>query len=237
MKKIWLILLMLLFTGCARQVKLETTKITRVEYDGLKIVADDYDSINKYLTEINFIETKYESTFVHDFIITTNDNLYSFRISEDYHMQYTLNEETYYSKDTADIKKLLDYLKSLDLTYRDDTFFEISSAEKYDTKDNDLYIKLDSTENYFTFISNQGIANFKINRIDYVDEQFEDIDLLYKDDSIIANKKVVIKTTFPDAVPNIKISFETKYGFVFSVIPSYNRKDGGFDYLITKVQK
>lgn len=237
MKKIWIFLLVLFISGCARQIKIDVSTITKIEYDGLEFINEDYLEINNYLKKINFIETKYDATYNHDFIITTTDKLYSFRISEDYRMQYSTDEQTYYSKDIEDIKNLLLYLKGLDLAYRSDDFFEIKDIAEYSANTNDLFIKIDSTLNYFVLNSEHNITNFKINRIEYVDEKFEDVDLLYKEEEIPANKNIVIRVTYPDATPNIRISFETKYNFVVSIIPSYNGKDGGFDYLVTMEQK
>ena len=237
MKKVWLILLILLISGCARQIKLDVSTITKMEYDGLEIISDDYLKITDYLGKINFIETKYDATYNHDFIITTNDKLYSFSISEDYRIKYSTDDQTYYSKDIQDIKNLLMHLKGLDLTYRSDNFFQIDDVTEYVTNENDLFIKIDSTLNYFVLTSELDITNLKINRIEYVDEKFEDVDLLYKEEIIPANKKTVIRVTYPDATPNIRISFETKYNFVVSIIPTYDGKDGGFNYLVTMEQK
>ena len=65
--------------------------------------------------------------------------------------------------------------------------------------------------------------NFKINQINYTNNKYEDIDLLYSKESI--NDKIIIGKTISYDNPDIRISFTNKYNYEVSIIPTYNNQN------------
>ncbi len=215
MKKliIFILILILCLTGCSYKIDLHD-EITEIKYNDLTIIKEDYDNIKKLINN-KYYNNKPDEKFTDKLSIKTTKNLYSFNLSDNY-----ISINNYYSKNT----KLNNYLKKLEDKYQNKDFYEISYQKNNNQNNqNNEVIKLDNTSNQIIINFNEKIKNFKINQINYTNNKYEDIDLLYSKENI--NDKVIIGKTISYDNPDIRISFTNKYNYEVSIIPTYNNQN------------
>lgn len=213
MKKLIIFILILCLTGCSYKIDLHD-EITEIKYNDLTIIKEDYDNIKKLINN-KYYNNKPDEKFTDKLSIKTTKNLYSFNLSDNY-----ISINNYYSKNT----KLNNYLKELEDKYQDKDFYEISYQKNNNQNNqNNEVIKLDNTSNQIIINFNEKIKNFKINQINYTNNKYEDIDLLYSKENI--NDKVIIGKTISYDNPDIRISFTNKYNYEVSIIPTYNNQN------------
>lgn len=213
MKKLIIFILILCLTGCSYKIDLHD-EITEIKYNDLTIIKEDYNNIKKLINN-KYYNNKPDEKFTDKLSIKTTKNLYSFNLSDNY-----ISINNYYSKNT----KLNNYLKKLEDKYQDKDFYEISYQKNNNqNKQNDEVVKLDNTSNQIIINFNEKIKNFKINQINYTNNKYEDIDLLYSKENI--NDKVIIGKTISYDNPDIRISFTNKYNYEVSIIPTYNNQN------------
>ena len=93
--------------------------------------------------------------------------------------------------------------------------------KNYEANSDEETILLDKTSNYIVINFGEKVSNLKINEIEINNDKFTDVDLLYSEDSV--NKsKIIIRKSINYESPDIRISFENKYGYVVSIVPVYN---------------
>lgn len=213
MKKLIIFILILCLTGCSYKIDLHD-EITEIKYNDLTIIKEDYNNIKKLINN-KYYNNKPDEKFTDKLSIKTTKNLYSFNLSDNY-----ISINNYYSKNT----KLNNYLKKLEDKYQDKDFYEISYQKNNNQNNqNNEVVKLDNTSNQIIINFNEKIKNFKINQINYTNNKYEDIDLLYTKENI--NDKVIIGKTISYDNPDIRISFTNKYNYEVSIIPTYNNQN------------
>lgn len=213
MKKLIIFILILCLTGCSYKIDLHD-EITEIKYNDLTIIKEDYNNIKKLINN-KYYNNKPDEKFTDKLTIKTTKNLYSFNLSDNY-----ISINNYYSKNT----KLNNYLKKLEDKYQNKDFYEISYQKNNNQNNqNNEVVKLDNTSNQIIINFNEKIKNFKINQINYTNNKYEDIDLLYSKENI--NDKVIIGKTISYDNPDIRISFTNKYNYEVSIIPTYNNQN------------
>ena len=93
--------------------------------------------------------------------------------------------------------------------------------KNYEANRDDQTVLLDKTSNYIVINFGEKVSNLKINEIEVENDKFTDVDLLYSEDNV-NESKVIIRKSINYENPDIKISFENKYNYVVSIIPTYN---------------
>lgn len=213
MKKLIIFILILCLTGCSYKIDLHD-EITEIKYNDLTIIKEDYNNIKKLINN-KYYNNKPDEKFTDKLSIKTTKNLYSFNLSDNY-----ISINNYYSKNT----KLNNYLKKLEDKYQNKDFYEISYQKNNNQNNqNNEVVKLDNTSNQIIINFNEKIKNFKINQINYTNNKYEDIDLLYSKENI--NDKIIIGKTISYDNPDIRISFTNKYNYEVSIIPTYNNQN------------
>lgn len=216
MRKILLILLILTLTGCTTKINLDG-EITEIKYGDITIQSKDYKNIKKLLN------TKFNNTLKKDLknqlTIKTKKDIYYYKISDNY---------VCYEGKCAENKKLGKYLKKLKEKYYDTKFYDISYDNTHEKNDNDINIALDKTSNYILIKIKNQIKNFKINEIEYNENTYKDIDLLYEE-KLISNQTIAIRKSISYTEPDIRISFSNEYGYNISIIPIYENGKLKFD--------
>ncbi|MCI9110694.1 MAG: hypothetical protein HFH47_02640 [Bacilli bacterium] len=216
MRKILLILLILTLTGCTTKINLDG-EITEIKYGDITIQSKDYKNIKKLLN------TKFNNTLKKDLknqlTIKTKKDIYYYKISDNY---------VCYEGKCAENKKLGKYLKKLKEKYYDTKFYDISYDNTHEKNDNDINIALDKTSNYILIKIKNQIKKFKINEIEYNENTYKDIDLLYEE-KLISNQTIAIRKSISYTEPDIRISFSNEYGYNISIIPIYENGKLKFD--------
>ncbi len=217
MKKLILITLLLLITGCTTKVELDG-EITEIKYNDTIILEDEYQNIKDMLN--TSFSGKASDNLKDTLIIKTKSHLYAYKLSDNY---------ISYDGKIAENNKLNKYLTKLENTYTNKNFFDIKYIKNYNVSDNDLNINLDKTSNYIIIKANKPIKDFKINAIDYENKNnYQDVDLLYEKDKI-ANQTIVIRKSIDYEKPDIRISFSNQYNYNVSIIPIYNGENLTFN--------
>lgn len=106
--------------------------------------------------------------------------------------------------------------------------FEYYSKNKLETKENSTTIVLD--KNYsdcFAVTSNKDLEYIKIITID---ENFNQIDVLFKEEDIQEGHTFNFCYILSETVPNLQIIFKEKNGKVHTFTPIYNGKDGTYKF-------
>ena len=85
---------------------------------------------------------------------------------------------------------------------------------------------IEKSSSYVVLENTQGISSFKINEIEYIDDTYEEIDLIYSEFLINKDKVIIRKNLISD--PNIKISFINNYGYIVNIIPILNDNNISF---------
>lgn len=209
MKKILLLTIIILtLTGCTTKVKLEG-KITEIKYNDVTILEEDYNNIKKLLNT-SFSNNKGKN-LENELTIKTQKDIYYYKVSD---------EQISYNGKYAENKKLGKYLKTLQEKYYNTKFYDINYEKNYKKNADDININLDKTSNYIIIKIKGQIKNFKINEIEYKDNTYKDIDLLYEE-KLISNQTIAIRKSINIENPDIRISFSNPYNYNISIIPTY----------------
>ena len=206
-KAIFLIIITFMLAGCTSEIKLKGD-ITEIKYNDITILDSDYDQI-KALLNTKFSNEKHNAQ--NDLTIKTTEDIYYVKVSDKYvgyNGKYAAND------------KLGIYLKKLKDKYQNTDFYDISYEKDYTDSEDDLNINLDKTSNYIIIKLNGEIKNFKINEIEFEDDTYKDIDLLYEKENI-KNKTIAIRKSVNIHKPDIRISFTNLYNYKVSLIPVY----------------
>ena len=100
-------------------------------------------------------------------------------------------------------------------------FYTIDYMKNYEANNDEKTILLDKTSNYIVINLGEKVRNFKINEIEQANDKYSDVDLVYSSDNI-DESTVIIRKSINYDIPDMRISFENKYGYVVSIIPRYN---------------
>lgn len=220
MKRIILIMLVLLISGCNNddlKININKNEVIDIGYNNLTFIPEDYEEIIKLIYNLNFSKNwdYSKNSQENSLIIATNDQFYIFDIHGSIISLFDHSSETlFYASDTQD---LIEFLNNSQLRYTNINFFDIGYNQEYDN--NTHTIRLDNTNNYLLLNLYDNVFNFKINSIENDDDSnFIDTNLLYEKDQFYDDSEIVIRT---DINNNnlIRISFENKYNYRFSIIP------------------
>ena len=210
MRKIFVLLCILLICGCSQTLNIQG-KITEMKYNNIFIDNNDFESVK------DLINLTYDKNDTRDFsnklTVKTTDDIYYFSLSDD---------EIKYGNKVAYNDKLNKYLQKLVAKYTDMGFYTIDYMKNYESNSDDETILLDKTSNYIVINFGEKVRNFKINEIEQVDDKYVDVNLVYDKDSF-NESKIIIRKSINYETPDIRISFENKYGYVVSIIPMYNK--------------
>ena len=207
-KVIWLLCVFLL-CGCSKTLEIQG-KITEIKYNDVLINEKDYDEVKK------LINTTYNKNDDKDFsnklTIKTTDDIYYFSLSDD---------ELKYDGKVADNTKLNSYLQDLTKKYTNKDFYTIDYMKNYEANRDDQTVLLDKTSNYIVINFGEKVTNFKINEIEEENDKYMDVDLIYSEESV-NESQIIIRKSVNYESPDIRISFENKYDYIVSIIPTYN---------------
>ena len=207
-KVIWLLCVFLL-CGCSKTLEIQG-KITEIKYNDVLINEEDYDEVKKLInTTYNKNEDK---DFSNNLTIKTTDDIYYFSLSD---------EELKYDGKVGENTKLNTFLQKITAKYTDKNFYTIDYMKNYEANSDEHTILLDKTSNYIVINFGEKVSNLKINEIEVENDKFTDVDLLYSEDNV-NESKVIIRKSINYENPDIRISFENKYNYVVSIIPTYN---------------
>lgn len=220
MKKLMIILCIFLFCGCSKTLDIQG-KITEIKYNDVFINKDDFDDIKK-LINMNYDKSE-DKDLSNKLTIKTTDDIYYFSLND---------EELKYDGKVAYNDKLNSYLQSLTDKYTNMDFYTIDYMKNYEANSNDHTILLDKTSNYIVINFGEKVSNFKINEIEQADDKFVDVNLVYEENSIDEGTVIIRKSVSYD-IPDIRISFENKYGYVVSIIPTYNKDKDAVEFKTT----
>jgi len=208
MKKILLILIILTLTGCTTKVNLEG-EITEIKYNDITIQKNDYKNVKNLLNKE--FKNSLNKNLKNQLTIKTKKDIYYYKISDNY---------VCYEGKCTENKKLGKYLDTLKNKYLDTKFYDISYDNTHEKNDDDINISLDKTSNYIIIKIKNQIKDFRINEIEYKDDTYKDIDLLYEE-KLISNQTIAIRKSISYNEPDIRISFSNEYGYNISIIPIY----------------
>ena len=220
MKKFIIILCVFLFCGCSKTLDIHGD-ITEIKYNDVFINKDDFDDIKK-LINMNYDKSE-DKDLSNKLTIKTTDDIYYFSLND---------EELKYDGKVAYNDKLNSYLQSLTDKYTNMDFYTIDYMKNYEANSDDHTILLDKTSNYIVINFGEKVSNFKINEIEQADDKFVDVNLVYEENSIDEGTVIIRKSVSYD-IPDIRISFENKYGYVVSIIPTYNKDKDAVEFKTT----
>ena len=210
MKK-FILLTVLLLTGCTSNMNIKN--VLSMKYNNTIILEKEYDEIIKILTKINFSCGKKKYDDFNLLTLTTNDNIYNINISTDHKIEYKENNQ-YCNAEEEIVENLNNYLKDIEFKYNNESFYNLEYITEYNENNKDYIIKLDKNNSYLVINSIYDLYNFKINEIN----NNEEVNLLYSKDIINKGKILIRKKD----INNIKISFETEYNYIITIIPEIN---------------
>lgn len=219
MKKIIIIItLTLLLTGCT---KLNiNNSINSITYNNHTIDETDYGNILDYLNGASFYCGKKQGYNDHTLVINTNEEIFNFHLSNNYYMEYQKDNKYCYTKNKEVVKNLITMLDNLINKYTNINLYTINYIKNYEESEKDFNIRLDKSNDYIVINTNETVSNLKINEIEYNDDKYEEINLIYNEELIDKNNIVIRKNLMNR--PNIKINFINNYGYVVSIIPTAN---------------
>ena len=219
MKKIIILIsLTLLLTGCN---KLNiNNNITSITYDNHKIDETDYGNILDYLNNITFYCGNEQNYNNHTLVINTNEEIFNFHLSNNYYMEYQKDNKYCYTKNKEVVKNVITTLDSLINKYKNIDIYNIKYTKNYEENSKDFNIRLDKSSSYIVLENTKGITNLKINQIEYIDNNYEEVNLIYTENLIDKNKIIIRKDLISGF--NIKISFINKYGYSVIIVPILN---------------
>jgi len=210
MKKILIILFSFIIIGCTNNNLEIKGNITEIKYNDTSILKEEFNNIKK-LINISYTE-KSKKKLNNKLTIKTTDDIYYFTISDKY-LEYNNMQE----KNT----KLNTYLHTLTQKYTDKSFYTIDYMKNYDANNDEGTILLDKTSNYIIINLGKKVRNLKINEIEEENNNFKDINLVYSKKNV-KDDKIIIRKSINYNMPDIRISFETQYNYLVSIIPTYN---------------
>ena len=209
MRKIIVVLAIFLLVGCSSTLDING-KITEIKYNNILINEEDFEKVKNLIN--NTFEKDEDRDLANKLTIKTTNDIYYFSLSDD---------ELKYGGKVADNTKLNTYLNALTKKYTDKDFYTIDYMKNYEANSNEQIILLDKTSNYIVINFGEKVTNFKINEIEDKNDKYMDIDLLYSEEGV-NKRQIIIRKSINLKSPDIRISFENKYGYIVSIIPTYN---------------
>ena len=209
MRKIIILLAIFLLAGCSSTLDIKG-KITEIRYNDILINEEDFDKVKNLIN--NTYEKDEDKDLANKLTIKTTNDIYYFSLS---------NDELKYDGKVADNTKLNTYLQDLTKKYTNRDFYTIDYMKNYEANSDDQTVLLDKTSNYIVINFGEKVTNFKINEIEEENDKYMDIDLLYSEESV-NESQIIIRKSVNFESPDIRISFENKYGYIVSIIPTYN---------------
>ena len=209
MRKIIILIIPFLLFGCSSNLEIEG-KITEIKYNDVLINEDDFDNIKKMINTT--YDKKEDKDLTNKLTIKTTKDIYYFSLSDD---------ELKYDGKVGENTKLNTYLQKLTKKYTDKNFYTIDYMKNYEANSDEQTILLDKTSNYIVINFGEKVSNFKINAIEQDGDKYKDVDLIYSQNNV-NESKVIIRKSINYETPDIRISFENKYNYVVSIIPTYN---------------
>ena len=209
MRKIIVVLAIFLLVGCSNTLDING-KITEIKYNNILINEEDFEKVKNLIN--NTFEKDEDRDLANKLTIKTTNDIYYFSLSDD---------ELKYGGKVADNTKLNTYLHDLTKKYTDRDFYTIDYMKNYEANSNEQIILLDKTSNYIVINFGEKVTNFKINEIEDKNDKYMDIDLLYSEEGV-NKRQIIIRKSINLESPDIRISFENKYGYIVSIIPTYN---------------
>ncbi len=209
MRKIIVLLVIFLLAGCSSTLDING-KITEIKYNDILINKDDFNKVKKLIN--NTYEKEEEKDLANKLTIKTTDDIYYFSLNDD---------KLKYGGKVTENKKINKYLQSLTDKYTNMDFYTIDYMKNYEANNDEKTILLDKTSNYIVINFGEKVRNFKINEIEQANDKYSDVDLVYSSDNI-DESTVIIRKSINYDIPDIRISFENKYGYLVSIIPRYN---------------
>lgn len=200
--------------------------ITGIRYQDNQVYEKDFEQIEKLISHIEFQKIKMKVNDDKKILITTKDNIYHFKIGNNYRMKYTINETVYYSKDETDIKKLLDYLDGLPGKYESQAYYHAKIDVKYQKKKDDVFVKMETDGEHETQVvieAKEDIYQLRVHEIEYdkETESYQDINLVKDSNKVKAGKQIVVKGNVSN-VPMWRIEIENQYGYKTTFLPYYD---------------
>lgn len=215
-KTIIMITLTLLLTSCTKPHI--DNNITSVTYNSHKIDEPDYGHVVNFLDKTNFYCGKKQGYNDHTLVINTNEEIFNFHLSNNYYMEYKKDNKYCYTRNKKVVKNLMLTLDDLINKYKNVEIYNVKYIENYKENNDDFNIKLDKSSSYIIIENNEIITNFKINEIEYTEDNYEEINLIYNENLIDKNNIVIRKDLTTNS--NIKISFINTYGYIVNIIPT-----------------
>ena len=209
MRKIIVLLVIFLLAGCSSTLDING-KITEIKYNDILINKEDFNEVKKLIN--NTYEKEEEKDLANKLTIKTTDDIYYFSLNDD---------KLKYGGKVTENKKINKYLQSLTDKYTNMDFYTIDYMKNYEANNDEKTILLDKTSNYIVINFGEKVRNFKINEIEQSNDKYSDVDLVYSSDNI-DESTVIIRKSINYDIPDMRISFENKYGYVVSIIPRYN---------------
>ena len=226
MKKLWVVLLAFLFVGCGQTtLTIDQEEIQEVSYGSVTLLKKEHETISDYFQELPFKQGSLKEEDIGILTIVTNTDRYLIHVTKDHHLYYEKEGKTYYSKDPS-IVDFVGYLENIKETYLDREFYTITETNEYQVGNNDVLIKLDTSDHYLIIISELTLTDFRIHKIEQIDNEYRDVDLLYQNELIEQNHRIIIRSD--EALRNamIRITFTTPYHYELSLIPTYDEESG-----------
>lgn len=219
MKKLLIVVIIILLTGCSKKLEINQD-IININYNKYNLAQEDYNKVINYLNQINFSCGKNQNYSTTLLSIRTTSTIINFNLSSNYYMEYQENNKYCYTKDKEKVKNLIFLLDELIEKYTNNNFYTIEFLTDYQESNDDINIRLDKSSEYIIINTSETITNFKINEIEFNDNYFDEINLIYQKD-IIEPNRIVIRKLLGD-MPNYKISFMNNYGYTFHIVPTYD---------------
>ena len=220
MRKIIILLIPFLLFGCSKTLDIHG-EITEIKYNNVLINEDDFDDIKKLIN--NTYEKDEKKDLANKLTIKTTNDIYYFSLSDD---------ELKYDGKVADNTELNTYLQDLTKKYTNKDFYTIDYMKNYEANSDDQTVLLDKTSNYIVINFGKKVTNFKINEIEEENDKYMDVDLIYSQNDV-NESKIIIRKSVNYETPDIRISFENKYNYVVSIIPTYNSEKDVVEFKTT----
>lgn len=205
-------------TGCTNKTNINKKDIINIKYKNITIDSKEYDKLVNDINKLNFSKRKVNDSFNDKLVITSQDGIYTFKISKNNNLEYTFNDKIYYSKNTNTIKKLKDHLDNLVKKYLNKSFYNFKILDEYEENNDDLIVKIDNINQYYQLTSKLPIKDLTIHRVEKSNNSYRDIDFLYNKKGTIS-KNIIIRMNPLKDYSSYRISFTNIYGMNVSIIP------------------
>jgi len=203
MKKLFIIILILITTGCTYEFKIDGN-ITEIKYNNTNINEDSFEKIKQIINNSEFNKKKPNENFNKKLTIKTKSDMYSFKLSENY-----IEYDEHYAKND-----LINYLEE-EIKKYDNFNFNIYHTNDYQVTEKDKKILIDNTNTYIIIDTKEKLNDFKINLEEFNGHDYDDVDLLYNTKQTSENK-IVIRKNLEKSI--IRISFKNSYNYPMSII-------------------